>query len=84
MIKINPGKGVFAAKYPVLDDGQPVVIPMSSGTLRLGCCDCRLVHDINFNIEVNPETKEMQLVLKFYRNNRSTAQARRWKKDKSK
>ena len=58
-------------KYPALDDGERVVL-CKEDELRFQCCDCGLVHSIYH--EVNGE----ELILRFYRNNRSTGQIRRF------
>ena len=51
--------------YPVMRDKQPY---------KMSCCDCGLVHDIEFWIE------EGHVAMRVARNNRSTAQMRRYMK----
>lgn len=48
--------------YPVMRDKQPY---------RMACCDCGLVHDIEFWIE------DDTVAMRVSRNNRSTAAVRR-------
>lgn len=46
----------------------------TNNNLRLACCDCRLSHDIEFDL------REGQVYIRVRRNNHSTGQFRRkWK-----
>lgn len=42
---------------------------------KMECCDCGLVHTINFRIVVKGRSKKVQL--QAFRNNRATGQTRR-------
>lgn len=84
------------AKYPVmieLDDGYSEWIQPEMDHYRMACCDCGLVHNMQFKVmrvkedlgdgfkDVRP-TKEGQFVVQFRvsRNERATGQVRRHKK----
>ena len=66
-------------------------IPIMSG-YRMACCDCNLVHDMDFSVlkvtKFNNDSfqceeldiKNYRIRLKVKRNNRSTAQLRRYAK----
>lgn len=62
------------SSYYQISDGEWIQ-PIRRG-YKLGCCDCGLVHDIDFRIKNN------RVQFKVFRNNRSTAMARRHKKVK--
>lgn len=65
-------------KYPSVASGE-WVYPVMTG-YKMACCDCGLVHKIDFEImedEVVP-----YLRLRAYRDNRATAQMRRRRKVK--
>lgn len=53
------------------------VLPVMEG-YRMACCDCGLVHEVDFRVTNNYDRVE----LRMRRNNRSTAQVRRHMKDK--
>ena len=57
---------------PPLIDGEP--IELETKTWYLGCCGCGLAHRIDF------EVKRGKVYVKLYRQNRATAQRRRYKK----
>jgi hypothetical protein len=54
------------------------VVPLEwtpfSRPLRVACCDCGLVHEIDFKVEDGKE------YVKFRRDNRTTGQLRRWRR----
>ena len=53
------------------------VCPIRRG-YRLACCDCGLVHDVDFRLA---GTKQRRLIeVRMRRNNRATAAMRRWMK----
>ena len=62
-----------------LHDGDGFKIPKEGGIVRFACCDCGLVHDFRIAVE---EDGDIGFVIE--RNNRSTGQIRRWKKDEIK
>lgn len=62
--------------YPKLDDGE-WVSPVHRN-YRMQCCDCGLVHRINFRI------RNGRVELQAFRDNRSTAACRRSKKKREK
>ena len=69
----------MSRKYPKLKDGQAFDINWRKDFLCFCCCDCGLVHGINFTV------KNEKLRMRFWRLNRNTGQVRRWrntKKDK--
>lgn len=59
----------MAIEYPKLEDGDELR-PQHRG-FRLACCDCGLVHRINFRV------KDGQVHLKLWREKRATAGVRR-------
>jgi len=76
------------------DDGWTRWISPRPGIYRMACCDCGLVHDIDFRaakvVKGNPEKedweyieldpKKYRVIFRAKRNNRSTAALRRNKK----
>jgi hypothetical protein len=42
---------------------------------KMSCCDCGLVHDLDFKIE------NKRVLFRAFRNNRATGQIRRWMKE---
>ncbi len=61
----------MAGKYQLKEGGEKTVIDLKEGLLHFQCCDCGLVHDMIF------EAWEDKLILRIWRNNRSTGQLRR-------
>jgi hypothetical protein len=51
---------------------------------RLMCCDCGLVHDMQFAHGLNSVSKREQIIFRVRRNARATAAVRRWKPKKLK
>lgn len=51
---------------------------------RMGCCDCGLVHNIDFKVidenDHEKEIKGVRVIIRARRNNRSTAQIRKYLK----
>jgi len=47
---------------------------------KMMCCDCGLVHDIEFDITFDEIEKRDRPIFRVRRNNRSTGQARRYRK----
>ncbi len=56
-----------------IKDGVEVLIDTPNVTERVICCDCGLAHDIEYRI-----VDKTQLGITVWRNNRSTAQRRRY------
>lgn len=63
------------ARYKQRVDGEGFEVPVGE-VYRLACCDCGLVHDVVFAIE------DEKLGMAVWRNNRATAQRRRYRKEK--
>ncbi len=63
------------ARYRQRADGEGFVVPLNE-VYRLACCDCGLVHDVVWVY------KKGELGMATRRNNRATAQKRRWRKAK--
>jgi len=66
------------SKYDEIEDGSIVTIDLDNPTFRMACCDCLLVHDLDF--VVRQKNKKMVIEMIVHRNNRATAQVRRWNK----
>lgn len=79
----------YAPEYEQ-EDGWTRWIPPKPGTYRFMCCDCGLVHDMQFKIgEIvdrkdggwlyleDVEDEDLVVQFRVRRNNRSTAQVRR-------
>ena len=49
--------------------------PKPRGVYKLACCDCGLVHDVQFRVDRDGD--EHVVVMRLRRNNRSTAAMRR-------
>lgn len=65
------------------DDGWTDWIMPKQPIYKMMCCDCGLVHDIEFDIEFDEITGKDRPIFRVRRNNRSTGQARRYRKSKS-
>ena len=61
----------FRQEYAVNGRWSPWVRP-DRKSFKLGCCDCGLVHDMDFRISGR------RIEFRVARNNRSTGQVRRW------
>ena len=59
------------SKYPRMNNGDKVFIRRGKEYFKVACCDCGLVHlmDVQLN-------REKKFVLRFWRDNRATAQLR--------
>jgi hypothetical protein len=57
-----------------IEPGQKIVVDPKANGLFFACCDCNLVHQMQF--EVN---KEGNLVVQFWRHNKKTAGLRRYR-----
>ena len=78
-------------EYAEADGWSREIAPTMKG-YKLACCDCGLVHDVDFWVvevtethddgswECKPAPDEYRIVMKVRRNNRSTAQVRRHQK----
>lgn len=65
-------------RYPQLHDGEEFSFNWKTERLKLACCDCCLVHNIDFAV------KKDIITFKVFRNKRSTGQLRRYKKNETK
>ena len=57
--------------YPDIGAGEGVRIAWESEDLKFACCDCNLVHRLEFRVEGN------EVIISGWRDNRATAQLRR-------
>lgn len=62
-------------RYPQIQDGE-TVYPVRRG-YRMQCCDCGLVHRINFRLLPYGKQGKKAIALNAYRDDRATAAARR-------
>lgn len=64
--------------YEEQEDGWTVWVrpPKFPKYFKMSCCDCGLVHNIQFEKD---ETKEQRIIFRVQRNNRATANVRRGK-----
>ena len=63
-------------KYDQVTDGEWVQ-PRRKGYKAM-CCDCGLVHRVNFRLVKNKCGKGKTIQLQIFRDNRATGQVRRW------
>lgn len=61
-------------RFPEYDAGQEIVIDPTKNDLHMACCDCNLVHIIQFEI-----TTDKKLSIRMWRDNRKTAALRRYR-----
>lgn len=61
-------------RYPVLRSGEPVVINPQKECFRMACCDCNLVHIIEYKV-----THRQKLMIRMWRDRRATGQLRRYR-----
>ena len=61
--------------YGEIKNGMPFDV-YKSQCLNFACCDCGLVHNVQF------KNKRMSTEITMFRDNRRTGQKRRWKKIK--
>ena len=64
-------------KYHQVTDGE-TVFPARRG-YRMMCCDCGLVHRVNFRLVPHGTKGRRKIALNVYRDDRATANARRGK-----
>jgi len=57
--------------YPQVQPGQRVLVKWRREDYKMACCDCGLVHRLNFTV------KGGTLVMRAWRDNRATGQIRR-------
>ena len=62
--------------YPTWEEGEEVLVP-KNGLFKMGCCDCGLVHLIQFDHD-----EDGDITMKVYRLERSIGQMRRWMRKK--
>jgi hypothetical protein len=65
-------------RYPQIHDGE-TVYPARRG-YKMQCCDCGLVHRIDFWLEPHGTKGRKKIALKAYRDDRATAAVRRARK----
>ncbi len=58
--------------YPQVHSGEPITLNPQRDTYSFACCDCGLVHDIEFIVG-----HRQKLTWRVWRNNRKTAALRR-------
>lgn len=61
----------MSVRYRKRKDGELVVIDPEREIMRISCCDCGLVHDVEFRVK----KKKVEMV--FWRNRRSTTLRRK-------
>lgn len=61
-------------RYPRMKDGQWIA-PKRRG-YRLACCDCGLVHELEFRLM--PHGGGKRIIFRAYRHRRATASMRAW------
>lgn len=59
--------------YPPIQPGEAVRIPWRREDYKMQCCDCGLVHRLRFSVTRGT------LTMRAWRDNRATAQVRRWR-----
>ena len=64
------------SKYTQLKDGDSFEIERTDGIIKLGCCECGLVHCFDIGINKNGRG----IYLSITRDNRATGQRRRYNK----
>lgn len=62
-------KTMYPKKYP----GQEVEVDWKNLNLRMACCDCLLVHELQFTV------KDNKVIVQAWRDNRRTAALRRYR-----
>jgi hypothetical protein len=62
-------------RYPQIEDGE-TYYPARRGH-REQCCDCGLVHRVNFRLEPHGTKGRKKIAVTAYRDDRATAVARR-------
>jgi len=65
-------------RYPRVSDGEWFIVNTKGNYLRWACCDCGLVHNVDFSVVYDENHKTTDDIgMKVHRNNRSTGQLRR-------
>ena len=59
-------------KYPDIHDGEPVTLNPQKSKYCYACCDCGLVHDVEYIVG-----HRQKLTFRVWRNKRKTAALRR-------
>lgn len=59
-------------KLPRIEDGEWFQVADKAHHFKMGCCDCGLVHDMEFRVV------DGKIQIRAVRNNRATAQMRRF------
>ena len=57
-----------------IEPGQKIVVDPKKNGLFYACCDCNLVHQMQFEVD-----KEGNLIVQFWRHNKKTAGLRRYR-----
>ena len=66
-------------KYPIVKAGEWVT--PARKVYRMVCCDCGLVHIFEMKTVPNPRGRGREIMWRAWRDNRSTGQIRRYKKE---
>jgi hypothetical protein len=61
-------------RFPKVEPGQEIVIDLAAKDLHFACCDCNLVHIMQFKVLENGN-----LSIRMWRHSRKTAALRRWR-----
>jgi hypothetical protein len=62
-------------EYPIISEGEQVIVDWKKHDFKMACCDCSLVHRMRFRI-----SKTGEIVLQMWRDKRATAALRRGRK----
>jgi len=71
-------------KCKFLKDNEWFLVEVPQNGFKLRCCDCGLVHQMDFSVEENQEHKKDPSKVPYFlsirarRDKRATAQVRRW------
>jgi len=65
----------MSTTYPQLKKGGMITLNPVSENFKFACCDCGLIHTLDFKI-----IKNMNIEMTVTRDNRATGQYRRWRK----
>lgn len=60
-------------RFPTIQAGEEIILNPRLNDLHMACCDCNLVHILQFEI------KGKNLIITAYRHNRKTAALRRYR-----
>jgi len=64
----------MSKKYPQIQAGQKVDLDWRKDDYKIACCDCNLVHRFRYTVVGD------KLRIRAWRDNRSTAALRRWRR----